>query len=224
MSDETTSPESPAVPRLNLARHRRAFEKYPNPIAWALPLLILAIGVAAIMQLLPDIGLKAGEFGKAFERVHRADLKKHADRAHPSARAIADSVAMGLEMPAGFPARVEESGGRILRASATKLAAGRQLHLVVRMPGAGARPVSVFAEHFLARNVDAFRRRDTPGGRIYVQSLPGSKAAPADSVIVWQEVGILATLVGAAPEDSLAAFASRMMTSAKAAHAADLTD
>lgn len=215
---------TPPEYRPNLARHRRQFEKYPNPVAWAVPLVVLALGVAAVLHMLPDIGLKPGEFARAYERVRRDDVKKRGVTADPAARATADSLAAVLKMPAGFPERLETAGARLLRASGTHVASGKQLHLVVLLPGAGATPVSVFAEHFVARDVDRYRRKDVGSGRLYFSSEPATKNVPADSVMVWQEIGVLATLIGSAPEDSLTAFGERMMALAKAAHAADLAE
>ena len=48
------------------------------------------------------------------------------------------------------------------------------------------------------------------------------KNAAADSVMVWQEVGVLAVVLGGVPEDSLASFGSRMLRLSRVAHAADL--
>ncbi len=214
----------PVAPRLNLARHRRQFDRYPNPVVWVLPLLVLALGVMAVMRLLPDLGLKDTEFAQAFERVHRADVNKYGAAAAPGARAAADSIARELKLPAGFPARLETAGVQLLRASNTKLLSGKQLHLLVAFPGSGTRPVSIFAERFVARNVDLYRRRDVESGRVYLRSEPSRKQAPADSVMVWQEVGVLATTLGSVPEDSLAALGSRMLHLSRAAHARDLGD
>lgn len=224
VSDASSSgdAESPPVYRPNLARHRRHFDKYPNPVAWVVPLLILALGAAAVLKVLPDIALKPTEFAKAFERAHRDDVKKYGAAPQPRARALADSIAHTLQISAGFPARLEASGAVLLRASGTHLLSGTQLHLLVQLPGSRDQPASLFAEKFVARNVDLYRRREVEGGRLYFHSEPAQKHLPADSVMVWQEVGVLATVLGGVREDSLAAFGSRMLRLSRAAHAADL--
>ncbi len=190
----------------DFSRRRRTLPRQASPIGWLLPVLVFAVGMIALSRVVPDVTNTAASFGRSYVAQHESAAKK-ANRANPSPAVVAEaeSIAARLRLRPGLAARLARAGVAPLRARIGHAFNEHQLHVLVR--GSAVGTASVFQERFAPRTLTDYRRRDVDGERFYVSSAEAAKKGLRDTVIVWDEPGMLLTLVGRAPEESLLALA-----------------